>query len=188
MTPYCYLLKFKPEEKFYYGVKYASNSDPETFWKDYFTSSTAIWRLIEEYGLESFEFEIRKTFECQAKAREWERKVIKRMNIVRDDRFLNKHCPGEKFGFKAGEANPMHNKDKRVEIRRKWSEAMEKKYGVNHNSKLDNFRKKSSESMSRTNSEVIECPHCHKRGGHINMKRYHFDNCKKKEEKYESMG
>jgi hypothetical protein len=29
--------------------------------------------------------------------------------------------------------------------------------------------------------KVVTCPHCDKSGGHSNMTRYHFDNCKKKE-------
>ena len=28
------------------------------------------------------------------------------------------------------------------------------------------------------NSNIVKCPYCPKEGGEINMKRYHFDNCK----------
>jgi hypothetical protein len=34
------------------------------------------------------------------------------------------------------------------------------------------------EILSIRNSKLIECPHCKLVGGYINMKRYHFDNCK----------
>lgn len=40
------------------------------------------------------------------------------------------------------------------------------------------FKKISSAVMSRTNSKIVTCPNCNKSGGQINMKRYHFDNCK----------
>jgi hypothetical protein len=30
--------------------------------------------------------------------------------------------------------------------------------------------------------KIIECPHCNLKGGGGNMKRYHFDNCKTKNE------
>jgi hypothetical protein len=39
-------------------------------------------------------------------------------------------------------------------------------------------KEKSSRSRSCQNSTKITCPHCGKTGGHTNMKRYHFDNCK----------
>lgn len=50
--PYTYLLKFIPENKYYYGVKYAKGCDPKDFWINYFTSSSTIQKLIEEYGKE----------------------------------------------------------------------------------------------------------------------------------------
>jgi len=50
----------------------------------------------------------------------------------------------------------------------------------------DNIFKKISETLNGKYKGVkkgpqknIECPHCNKIGGESNMKRYHFDNCKK---------
>lgn len=40
------------------------------------------------------------------------------------------------------------------------------------------FKEISSKTMSHTNSKIVTCPNCNKSGGQINMKRYHFDNCK----------
>jgi hypothetical protein len=44
-------------------------------------------------------------------------------------------------------------------------------------------RKKScSKSRSAQNSRKVKCPHCGKEGGHTNMQRYHFNNCKLRED------
>ena len=40
-------------------------------------------------------------------------------------------------------------------------------------------RKHTEEALAKMRA-TIECPHCSKVGGKSNMKRYHFDNCKKK--------
>ena len=37
-----------------------------------------------------------------------------------------------------------------------------------------------SKAKMRGHKEIVECPHCHKEGGIGIMKRWHFNNCKKK--------
>ncbi len=77
--PYTYFIKQRDTGYFYYGVKYAKNADPKTFWKKYFTSSKTVHLLIEKYGEESFDFQIRKIFNDPIKAKKWEDKVIRRI-------------------------------------------------------------------------------------------------------------
>ena len=80
---YTYLLKHIPTNTFYYGVRFAEGSHPEEFWKTYFTSSKKkIPELREQYGDDSFEFEIRKTFTDRQKAIDWESKVLRRMKVL----------------------------------------------------------------------------------------------------------
>jgi hypothetical protein len=43
---------------------------------------------------------------------------------------------------------------------------------------IEKRKKSSSKSRSTQNSKKVKCPHCGKEGGHTNIKRYHFDNCK----------
>ncbi len=43
---------------------------------------------------------------------------------------------------------------------------------------VEKRRLTSSKAKSSQNSTKVMCPHCKKVGGHTNMKRYHFDNCK----------
>ena len=90
MTPYTYLLKHIPTNTFYYGCRYAKGCHPTEFWNDYKTSSKYIKQLIEEYGVDSFIFEIRKTFTDVKKARFWETRVLKRMNAANRNDFINK--------------------------------------------------------------------------------------------------
>lgn len=89
-TPYTYLLKHIPTNTNYYGCRYAEGCDPSEFWVKYKTSSTHVKRLIEEYGEDSFLFEIRKIFDDKEKCREWEHKVLRRLNVVRRSDFINK--------------------------------------------------------------------------------------------------
>ncbi|AUR86066.1 nuclease associated modular domain 3 protein [Vibrio phage 1.081.O._10N.286.52.C2] len=74
------------------------------------------------------------------------------------------------------------------------SEKNKKNSGVNHNCygkpKSEETKKRISESLSarKLSDETKErmrvestCPHCNKTGRGSAMKRYHFDNCKRKE-------
>lgn len=47
-------------------------------------------------------------------------------------------------------------------------------------SKSEEHKKKISEASKGKPKPKTECPHCGKIGGSSNMKRYHFDNCKKR--------
>jgi hypothetical protein len=87
--PYTYLITHVPTGKKYYGVRYAINCRPNDLWNTYFTSSKKIKTLIEETGKDSFKYEIRKTFSNADDAREWEHKVLRRMNASGRDDFLN---------------------------------------------------------------------------------------------------
>jgi len=88
-VPYTYLLKHKPTGKFYYGCRFAEGCTPEEFWVSYKTSSKYVKELVEQYGEDSFEFEIRKVFNDKHAARIWETKVLKKLNVVNREDFLN---------------------------------------------------------------------------------------------------
>lgn len=81
---YTYLLKHIPTNTFYYGVRFAEGCHPDEFWKTYFTSSKKkIPELREQYGDDSFEFQIRRTFIDRQKAVDWESKVLRRMKVLK---------------------------------------------------------------------------------------------------------
>ncbi len=90
-VPYTYLIIHKTTGLWYYGSQYANSknrvANPENLWKSYFTSSKVIKRLIEEYGINDFDFQIRKTFTSKEKTLEWEQKVLRR--ITKIDKCIN---------------------------------------------------------------------------------------------------
>lgn len=61
-------------------------------WVKYFTSSKVVSQYRYTYG-EPDVVEVRQTFNDILQAREWESKIIRRLNCVRDIRWLNKHDP-----------------------------------------------------------------------------------------------
>lgn len=100
-VPYTYLLKFIPENKFYYGVRYQKGCHPDDLFTTYFTSSKVIKKLLEEYGKDAFVWEIRKTFNNVDSARQWETDVLKKIHAAQRDDFLNEtnniSIPNKKF-------------------------------------------------------------------------------------------
>ena len=98
VRPYTYLIKFKPTGQVYYGVR-SKNIDKELsplqdFMVGYTTSSEQINNLIKEHGIESFEYEIRRTFDTPEQAYFWEQAVLRRCKVVSDPRWFNQNAGG----------------------------------------------------------------------------------------------
>lgn len=91
--PYTYLIGWSQYRKFYYGSSYRKGCDPSDLWTKYFTSSKSVARLRAIYG-EPDIIQIRRTFETAEQARRWEVKVLRRMNAVKREDFLNLRNPG----------------------------------------------------------------------------------------------
>lgn len=88
-TPYTYLIGWSHLQKYYYGVRYANGSHPKDLWVSYFTSSKLVKSYREEFGDPDI-IQIRKTFLNSNEARVWEHKVLKRLNVMKEDKWLNK--------------------------------------------------------------------------------------------------
>ena len=100
VLPYCYFIGWSKYNKFYYGVKYSASrtiAHPTTFWSQYFTSSIRVSNFRDQYGDPDI-IQIRKTFDpkdhgsvkaAQKAAVIHEHKVIRRMNMVYDEQYLN---------------------------------------------------------------------------------------------------
>lgn len=131
MKSYTYLLKHKPTGQVYYGVRTANKVDPQDdLWKQYFTSSPKIKQLIEETGADSFEYEIRKTFDTNEQAVIWESKVLRRCRVLEKDIWINQNIAGyiiptEESNKKISEFHK--GKPKSEEHRQKISEALKGK-------------------------------------------------------------
>jgi len=89
-TPYTYLLKHIPTGLVYYGCRYAKGCDPSEFWAKYKTSSKYVKNLIDQYGSDTFQYEIRKVFNSTESARIWESRVLKRLKVVSREIFINR--------------------------------------------------------------------------------------------------
>lgn len=91
---YTYLLKHIPTNQFYYGVRWGNKVPPEQdLWIHYFSSSERVKNLINEYGIDSFEYEIRKKFKCEKAAIEWETKVLLKMKVLENTQiWLNRNA------------------------------------------------------------------------------------------------
>lgn len=164
--------------------------------------------MYEEHGDPDI-IEIRKIFDSAEKALDWENKVLKRMNVVGDNRFINQ--TNNKAISREAALRGLKNRPKEKQIPalyRKWYDGLSeiekdnirkaKQKGMLNKSEeaaksqSEGIRKyqleawsnpeikeKKCKSMRKPKSK-IECPHCGKIGGSNNMKRWHFDNCKVK--------
>ena len=77
----------------YYGVRYARDCHPGDLWVKYFTSSDYVTNYIIEHGNPDI-IEIRQQFTGEnrrARAILYEHQVLKRMNVVKRQDYLNKH-------------------------------------------------------------------------------------------------
>lgn len=86
--PYTYLIGWSKYNKWYYGVKFAKNCNPQDFWKKYFTSSKKVKQFRKKYG-EPDIIQIRKTFKEANSARLWEHKVLRRLKVLCNEKWLN---------------------------------------------------------------------------------------------------
>jgi hypothetical protein len=129
IRPYTYLLKFKPTGQVYYGVRTKNIklglTPLQDFMFNYTTSSKQINKLIKEYGIESFEYEIRRTFDTIPQADYWEQSVLRRCHVVNDSRWINLNAAGRKSPGPGGleRIRKANSKPKSEETKKKMSAA-----------------------------------------------------------------
>lgn len=86
---YTYLIGWSQHKKYYYGVRYSKNCHNEKLWLQYKTSSKYVHEFYSIYG-EPDIIEIRRNFDNTDDALSWESKVLRRLNVVKSDIFLNR--------------------------------------------------------------------------------------------------
>lgn len=86
--PYTYLIGWSKLNKFYYGVQYGTKANPNNLWRTYFTSSKEVKNFTNLNGNPDI-IEIRKIFPDSKSAILWEQKVLRRLGVSFDDKFLN---------------------------------------------------------------------------------------------------
>lgn len=108
MIPYTYLIGWAEQNKFYYGVRYSQECDPSDLMTTYFTSSPKVLEMIESHGLPDI-IQVRKTFTDTKRARLWEHKVLRRMKVIKSDKWLNR-TDNKSIEPQVGEKNHMFGK------------------------------------------------------------------------------
>lgn len=185
--PYCYLIGWTSLEKFYFGVKFGKNANPNTFWKNYFTSSQVVNKYRLKYG-EPDIIQIRKTFPiskykdlelAQEAAVKYEQTVLKRANLIENKKFLN--CS----------ANVESRTKERATNHRKMREEM---FNGSYFSKkgLENIKKHNSKYTKKNNpmnKKEVKQKHSDsiaQKYGYKNHKEY-LDYIKRSFEKYQTI-
>jgi hypothetical protein len=194
-TPYTYLLTHIPTNTHYYGVRYKKGCHPTDFWTTYFTSSEHVAKLINQYGVDSFAFQIRKLFTNSMDARKWETNVLRRIDAVNRPDFINRtdsdirffHDPNFKW-YNNGVINTLSvshpSSDWVLGRLNQKPTTLGRKYYNNGVTQKILVSKPESEWVSgmlpkrKVVYDEVTCPHCGKVGKGSGMTRYHFDNCR----------
>lgn len=199
--PYTYLLINKATKQVYYGCRYAKGCNPDDLWVTYFSSSKYVKELIQEHGIDSFEHKIRRTFSSAELARNWENRVLKRMKVINDNRFLNKTdnksispedaSKGQKG--KTGSLSPSYGRKNKALSALNSSRIGEKnhmfgrrgelapRFGITGEKHPMYGKHHTEEAKQKISSKKEMCCHCNKVFTIGNIRRWHNDNCKLKE-------
>lgn len=157
MKPYTYLIGWPEHDTWYYGVRYANGCDPSDLWNPYTTSSRLVEDFVAQHGDPSVRL-IRRTFNDKKSARLWENRVLRRMGVVKNDRWLNKH------DSMAPPINPLGN----LAMRRPENRAK---------ARLNNAGK--GNPMFGKKQRRIVCQHCNKEVSVNTFSIWHGTNCEK---------
>jgi hypothetical protein len=87
-TPYTYLVGWSDHNLWYYGVRYAKDCNPADLWVSYFTSSTKIKEYRQSLGEPNIK-QIRKIFNNSKSAKIWEDRVLARLNVRDNPKWIN---------------------------------------------------------------------------------------------------
>lgn len=161
MKPYTYLIKFKPTGQYYYGSRFKNvrlgiNPEDDLMIK-YQTSSKDINDLIAQYGLEAFEWEVRRTFDTPEQATDWETRVLKRCKVLESKKWLNGNIAGYIMPTEESrkKISDFHKgKAKSDEHRKNLSESQKGKPKVNSKNQTLEYRALMSKLKSGTNNAM----------------------------------
>ena len=141
---------------------------------------------------------MRQIFQTKEDARDWEHKVLRRMKVVRDERWLNKthSLMPSFFGCKHSEKsknqikNKLKGKSQSLKTRIKRSQSLSGRVrspcspqtkhliSLSEKGKILSQTTKDLISLSNKRREKKICSFCHQSFDPMNYKRWHGENCK----------
>jgi hypothetical protein len=142
--PYTYLIGWSKLNKFYYGCEYGNitkTANPSNLWTSYFTSSKLVYEYRNNYG-EPDIIQVRKTFCCSQSAKLWEEKVLRKMKVLSNEKFLNENISGVEFGLTskrfAGKTHTPESieKNRQSQLGRKHTEKTKSKISKGNKNKV----------------------------------------------------
>jgi hypothetical protein len=143
--PYTYLIGWSTHNKWYYGVRYSQNCNPQDLWKSYFTSSKHVKRFRREFG-EPDVIQVRRIFNTKNDAILWEERVLQKLNVRNNENWLNRNdCCAPPI--MKGEEHPLYNIGHTDETKQKISEKNKGK--LKGRKKTEEHRRKISEARKR---------------------------------------
>ena len=89
-TPYTYLIGWTNLNRWYYGVRYSKTCHPTDLWNPYKTSSKIVSKFIKTHGEPDIRI-VRRTFNSVNQARIWEHRVLLKLNVINNEKWLNGH-------------------------------------------------------------------------------------------------
>lgn len=150
--PFTYVIRWSSLNLSYYGCRYAKRktskgglANPSTLWTTYFTSSIIVKNLILEHGDPDI-IQVRRTFKTGEEAKLWETKVLKRLNVLSKDIWINRgYCD---FG---SQVTSTWSPERREKFMRYWTPATRQKKSIettlNNLNQTEATRKKRSEAL-----------------------------------------
>jgi hypothetical protein len=91
---YTYLIGWSSYNKWYYGVRFGNKCCPEEdLWIRYFTSSKYVKDFKKIYGNPDV-IQVRKKFNNSQDAIRWEEKVLSKLDVLKNDKWLNRNIRG----------------------------------------------------------------------------------------------
>ena len=124
-TPYVYYICWSELDRHYFGCRYAQGCHPKDLWVTYFTSSKHVAEFRKKYGDPDI-IEIRETFQTAEETREYEHRVLRKLNVQNNVRWLNR-TDNKAFPVLKGEEHHCYGKPKSAETKTKISKSMKGK-------------------------------------------------------------
>ena len=158
--PYTYHIAWTSINKHYYGVRFAKGCHPSDLWVNYFTSSKLVKEYRSRYG-EPDIIEIRKVFDNANNAKIWESKVLRKLNVLKSDKWLNANIGGKQFIITSHSEETKkkmseNNFSKRLEGRKQISERQKGSnnsfYGKHHSNESKRKKRQAILGIKRSES------------------------------------